>query len=288
MAWRGRRVDHWRMTEHRNTELAGFLRSRREALTPAVAGVETYGEQRRVPGLRREEVARLAGMSVNYYTRIEQGESHQISDAVLDSIANALRLDEDERLHLLRLAWPAQVVRREIGPERLRDTVQLLAESMTEQAVVVVGRRTDLLGGNPLGFALLGIERDQRPNLARRMFLDPAPRELFVDWELEATYVASYLRMASGDQPDDPALNELVGELSIKSPDFVRIWSAHPVAECTHSVQEYEHPLVGRMTLNTESFHLPDAPSQRIVFVGATPGSDSAERLRLLGSLASS
>lgn len=275
------------MTEQRNAELAGFLRSRREALTPASVGVETYGEQRRVPGLRREEVARLAGVSVNYYTRIEQGESHQMSDAVLESIAGALRLDENERLHLLRLAWPAQVARREVRPERVRATVQLLAESMTDQAVLVVGRRTDLLGGNPLGFALLGVGRDERPNMARRMFLDPVARDLFVDWEREATNFASYLRMASSDQPDDPALNELVGELSIKSPDFVRIWAGHPVAECTHSLQEYEHPLVGRMTLNVESFHLPDAPSQRIIFVGAAPGSDSAERLRLLGSLAS-
>jgi transcriptional regulator with XRE-family HTH domain len=276
-----------RMSEQRNVGLAGFLRSRREALTPANVGVETYGEQRRVPGLRREEVARLAGVSVNYYTRIEQGESHQMSDAVLESIARALRLDENERVHLLRLAWPAQVARREIRPERLRDTVQALAESMTDQAVIVVGRRIDLLGGNPLGFALLGLGPEQRPNLARQMFLDPAMRGLYVDWEREATYLASYLRMASGDQPDDPLLNELVGELSIKSPDFVRIWAAHPVAECTHSVQEYEHPLVGRMSLNTEGFHLPDAPAQRIIFVGATPGSDSAERLRLLGSLAS-
>jgi transcriptional regulator with XRE-family HTH domain len=275
------------MSEQRNAELAGFLRSRREALTPARVGVETYGEQRRVPGLRREEVARLAGVSVNYYTRIEQGESHQMSDSVLESIAAALQLDENERLHLLRLAWPAQVVRREVQPERLRDTVRTLVESMTDQAVIVVGRRTDLLGANPLGFALLGIGSDQRPNLARQMFLDPSMRDLFLDWDTEARNMASYLRMASGDQADDPALNELVGELSIKSPEFVRIWSAHPVAECTHSVQEYEHPLVGRMTLNAESFHLPDAPSQRIVFVGATPGSDSAQRLRLLASLAS-
>lgn len=275
------------MSEQRNAELAGFLRSRREALTPAGVGVQTYGEQRRVPGLRREEVARLAGVSVNYYTRIEQGESHQMSGPVLDAIAAALRLDESERLHLLRLAWPAQVVRRELRPERLRDTVRLLAESMTDQAVIVVGRRTDLLGGNPLGFALLGIGSEQRPNMARQMFLDPAMRDLFVDWETEARNIASYLRMETGDQQHDPQLNELVGELSIRSDEFARIWAAHPVAECTHSVQEYEHPVVGRMTLNAESFTLPDEPSQRIVFIGATPGSGSADRLGLLASLAS-
>src|SRR4030088_3220949 len=138
------------MRETRNTsdELGDFLRTRRAALSPGATGVPTYGAPRRVPGLRREEVAQLAGVSVNYYTRIEQGESHQMSDSVMEAIANALRLDESERLHLLRLAWPAQVARREVGTERVRDSVLALAESNTEQAVIVVGRRTDLLGGN--------------------------------------------------------------------------------------------------------------------------------------------
>ena len=271
----------------RYSELGDFLRSRRAALTPAESGVPTNGSPRRVPGLRREEVAQLAGVSVNYYTRIEQGESHQMSDSVMEAIANALRLDESERLHLLRLAWPAQVTRRETGPEQVRDSVLALAESNTDQAVVVVGRRTDLLGGNRLGFAVLGLRPDQRPNLAKLMFLDPAMRDLYADWPKQARNIASYLRMASSDQPDDRLLAELIGELSIKSEDFARIWATHPVGECLHAVREFRHPLVGQLTLNEESLRLPDDPGQRIIFLGAAAGSDSAERLRLLDSLIS-
>ncbi|WP_326565441.1 helix-turn-helix transcriptional regulator [Amycolatopsis rhabdoformis] len=275
------------MSEQRNTELGDFLRSRRAALTPTETGVPTYGTARRVPGLRREEVAQLAGVSVNYYTRIEQGESHQMSDSVMEAIANALRLDESERMHLLRLAWPAQVMRREAGPEMVRDTVLALVESNIDQAAIIVGRRTDLLGGNRLGFALLGIDRDARPNLTKHMFLEPTMRDLMPDWEAQARNAASYLRMATGELTDDPKLAELIGDLSIHSAEFARIWAAHPVAECLHAVREYDHPLVGRMTLNEESLRMPDDSGQRIIFSGAAPGSPSAERLKLLDSLVS-
>jgi transcriptional regulator with XRE-family HTH domain len=275
------------MSEQRNTELGDFLRSRRAALSPAESGVPTSGSPRRVPGLRREEVAQLAGVSVNYYTRIEQGESHQMSDSVMEAIANALRLDDGERLHLFRLAWPAQVTRRDPGPEQVRDSLIALAESNTDQAVLIVGRRTDVLGGNRLGFALMGLRPDQRPNMAKLTFLDPAMRDLFVNWETQAREIASYLRMASSELPDDQLLIELIGELSIKSEDFARIWATHPVGECMYAVKELNHPLVGRLTLNEEALRLPDDPAQRILFFGATAGSDSAERLRLLDSLIS-
>ncbi len=268
-----------------SSELGDFLRSRRAALTPADTGIRTYGTARRVPGLRREEVAQLAGVSVNYYTRIEQGESHQMSDSVLDALANALRLDEAERLHLVRLARPAAVPRRPAGPERVRDSVLALAESSTDQAVIVVGRRTDLLGGNRLGFALLGLRPDERPNMARQMFLEPAMRDLVVEWEREAHNTVAYLRNASSDATADPLLAELVVDLSIRSAEFARIWATHPVAECLHAVREWDHPLVGRLTLNEESLRLPDDPGQRIIFHGAAPDSASAERLRLLASL---
>lgn len=229
----------------------------------------------------------LAGVSVNYYTRIEQGESHQMSDSVLESIAGALQLDTDERLHLTRLARPAGVVRRTMGPERVRATILALAESATDQAAIVVGRRMDLLGGNRLGFALFGLRPDQRPNMAKMLFLDPATRDLFGNWETEARKATSYLRMASSDQPDDRLLAELIGELSIKSTDFARLWAAHAVSECLHAVREYHHPLVGRLTLNEETLRLPDDPGQRLIFHGAEPGTGSAERLRLLDSLIS-
>lgn len=142
------------MSEQRNTELGEFLRSRRAALSPDSVSVPASVTQRRVPGLRREEVAQLAGVSVNYYTRLEQGESHQMSDSVMEALANALQLDPVERAHFFRLAFPAQVTRREAKPGVVRPVVLALAESSNDQAVVIVGRRTDLLGGNRLGFAL--------------------------------------------------------------------------------------------------------------------------------------
>jgi transcriptional regulator with XRE-family HTH domain len=274
------------MSEQRNMELGEFLRSRRAALTPEATGVPASATPRRVPGLRREEVAQLAGVSVNYYTRLEQGESHQMSDSVMESIANALRLGPTERTHFLRLAWPAQVTRREAGPERIRDSVRALADSSVDHAVIIGGRRTDLLGGNKLGFALLGLRPDQRPNMARVMFLDPAARDLYVHWSYEARKIASYLRTASTTLPDDRQLAELVGELSIKSPEFARMWAEHPVGECGNSVRELLHPLVGRLTLAEESLRLPDDPGINVIFHGAV-GADSAERLRLLDSLIS-
>lgn len=199
-------------------DLGEFLRTRRAALTPEETGVPTYGATRRVPGLRREEVALLAGMSANYYARLEQGESHQMSDSVLDAIARALRLDEGERLHLARLAWPAQTPRHDPGPETVRDSLRAMVESNTAQAVGIIGRRIDLLGGNRLYYALLGLRPGQRVNGVLRMFLDPAMRDFYVDWETEATGLAAYLRLASGELPDDPELAAVIGELTIKSP----------------------------------------------------------------------
>ncbi|HEX4224002.1 MAG TPA: helix-turn-helix transcriptional regulator [Pseudonocardiaceae bacterium] len=273
------------MGEQRNSELGDFLRARRAELTPEQTGVATYGSARRVPGLRREEVAQLAGLSVNYYTRIEQGEGHQMSGQVMEAIADALRLDSGQRMHLLRLAWPPPVLHPDNGPEIVRDSVLALVASNTEQAVLVLGRHTDLLGGNALGFALYGLEPDARPNMTKWMFLEPSVRDLVVDWELHAEAAASYLRMATSERPDDPKLAELVGELSINSPEFARIWATHPVAECSHSIREFDHPRVGKMTLNEEALRLPDDPGQRMTFAGAEPGSESERRLHLLASL---
>jgi transcriptional regulator with XRE-family HTH domain len=275
------------MSEQRNTGLGEFLRSRRAALSPETTGVPASATPRRVPGLRREEVAQLAGVSVNYYTRLEQGESHQMSDSVMEALANALQLDAVEREMLFRLAFPAQVTRREAKPEVVRPSVLALAESSSDQAVVVVGRRSDLLGGNRLGFALMGLRPDQRPNLARLMFLDPVSRDMFPEWQHEAVKAVGYLRTASIEQPDDRQLTELIGELSIKSAEFARIWAEHPVGVCTHSLREFDHPLVGRMSLREESLRLPDDPGVNMVFHGAEAGSPSAERLRLLDSLVS-
>ncbi|HEY0534281.1 MAG TPA: helix-turn-helix transcriptional regulator [Actinoplanes sp.] len=271
----------------RNDELGDFLRARRAALTPAGTGVPTDGKPRRVPGLRREEVALLAGVSATYYTRLEQGESHQMSDSVLEAIANALRLDDSERLHLRRLAWPAQAVRRDAGPETVRPSLLAVAENTPDQVAYVLGRHLDVLGGNRLAYALHGLRPGQRVNMVHHLFLEPAMRDLFVDWETEARQATAYLRMATGDHPDDPKLAEVIGELSIRSPEFARLWATHLVAECTHGVREYDHPLVGPLTLVEESLRVPDDPGQRMIFLGGAPGTDTAERLRLLDSLVS-
>lgn len=271
----------------RKNDLGNFLRARRAALTPEETGVPTYGEDRRVPGLRREEVALLAGVSVKSYTRLEQGESHHVSDAVLEAIAGALRLNEADRRHLARLAWPTPLIRR-TGPETVRESLVALAEATTDKAAFIVGRHLDLLAGNRLGYALLGLPSGQPVNLALQMFLDPAVRDLYVDWEEEARTYAACLRVATVTDPDDPRLAELVGELTIKSPDFVRMWAAHPVGQWAHGIHEYNHPLVGRLTLIGEGFDVADEPCQHLTFQLAAPGSDAAERLRLLDSLAAS
>ncbi|MFF3358951.1 helix-turn-helix transcriptional regulator [Streptomyces sp. NPDC002917] len=275
------------MSEQRNTELGDFLRSRRAALTPAELDIPTYGTIRRVPGLRREEVALLAGMSVNYYARIEQGESHQISESVMEAIANALRLKDNERLHLLRLALPGQFAHRDPGPEKIRDSLLALVGSNSEQAALIVGRHMDLLGANRLGYALFGLTQGQRANLAKQVILEPAMRDLMVNWADQVRNVAAYLRMATADLSDDTQLAELIGELSIKSSEFARFWAAHPVSKCTHGVYEIDHPMVGRLTLNEEPLELGENSGQRVIFLGAAHGSDSAQRLRLLDSLIS-
>jgi transcriptional regulator with XRE-family HTH domain len=238
-----------------------------------------------VPGLRREEVAQLAGLSVNYYTRLEQGVAHQMSDSVIEAIARALRLDDSERRHFVHLARPVRAARFDAGPETVRDRLLSLVTSRPDQVGMVVGRHQDLLAGNPLAYALYGLPPGQRVNLARQTFLEPAMRTLYVDWEGHARHIAAYLRLATSELPDEPRLAELIGELTIKSSDFVRLWSAHPVGECSHGTHEYDHPRVGRLTLVDESLRVPDIPGQRITFMTPDPRTDSADRLLQLADL---
>ncbi|MEW2545334.1 helix-turn-helix transcriptional regulator [Streptomyces sp. NPDC047002] len=271
-------------------ELGAFLRSRRAAVTPEEAGVAFHG-RRRVPGLRREELAELAGISATYYTRLEQGESHQVSDSVLDSLARVLRLGADERAHLVRLASPGRAALRGGGPERVRPAVRALVDGAAGQAAIIVGRRADLLGGNALGFALWGLQDPaaacgEAPNVARFTFLDAAARGLFPDWEAQARDLTAYLRLAAAQYPCDQELADLIGELGTRSADFARIWEAHPVSDCVHSVREYRHPLVGAMVLNEEVVRLPDDPGVRVVFSGAEAGTPAASRLRRLAAAA--
>ncbi|WP_030022946.1 helix-turn-helix domain-containing protein [Streptomyces monomycini] len=274
-------------------ELGNFLRTRRARLQPEDVGLISYGARRRVPGLRREELAQLAGVSVAYYTRLEQGQSHNASDGVLDALARALRLSPDERAHLRDLARPARARRRPaVRPDRARPgTLQLLA-ALGEVPAVALGRRFEVLAWNPAGHALVAGHLDfdspgrplDRPNAQRLLFLDPHTRELYPDRETETRRAVAALRMAAGQHPDDQQLAELIGELSMKSAEFSTLWSRHAVNHCSFGVKSFHHPLVGAMELDFEMLHTPDASGQGLLMFTARAGSPSEAALRLLAA----
>ncbi|MBT2387212.1 helix-turn-helix transcriptional regulator [Streptomyces sp. ISL-11] len=271
------------------TELSEFLRSRRARLNPGDVGLTPHGGRRRVPGLRREELSQLAGVSVAYYTRLEQGRGQNVSAAVLDAIADALRLTRAERDHLTHLARPAaRRTRKAPGrPQRVRPAVQHLIDAMNDVPAYVIGRRLDIIGWNRMACALLGdfdvVPAGQR-NMAWQIFLDPATRELYVEWERKAADIVALLRLQTGCYPDDPRLTALVGELSVKSEEFRGLWAAHDVADKGFGVKELRHPVVGPLTLSYETLVLPADPGQQLVTYHAEPGSASAESLGLLAS----
>jgi transcriptional regulator with XRE-family HTH domain len=275
-------------------DLGEFLRSRRARLRPEDVGLVDYGDRRRVPGLRREELAQLAGVSVGYYTRLEQGQSRHASEAVLDAVAAVLRLDDDERTHLHVLARPKPKARRRPRPERVHPRLTTLVDSLAAPAIVL-GRHTDVLAWNQLGHALLAghLDRDaptraDRPNWARLFFLDPHVVALFGDgWLRKARDTVSDLRMIAARRPDDLVLAELVGELSMHSTEFAALWAAHPVRGCAHHTRDYHHPLVGPLTLTDDLMTLPDDEGQRLAVFYAEPGSSSAVGLDLLGRVGS-
>jgi transcriptional regulator with XRE-family HTH domain len=272
------------------SELGQFLRTRRAQLLPESVGLCDGYRRRRVPGLRREELAQLAGVSVAYYTRLEQGRSVHASDAVLDAIARALQLDAEEARHLRSLARPPRS-RPRPRPERLRAELRAMIDSFGNVPAYVAGRFGDILAWNRIAHALLAghLERSapdhagERPNLARLTFLDPHTRELFPDWQQRARDAVAHLRLATGRYPGDPRLIALVGELTVNSSEFAVLWSAHPVHECTFSTQRYRHPVVGELTLHEEVLQLPGDDGQRLVVLNPLPESPSADGLRLLG-----
>ncbi|MFG2294969.1 helix-turn-helix transcriptional regulator [Streptomyces sp. NPDC048603] len=271
-------------------ELSEFLRSRRARLQPQDVGLPAYGRHRRVPGLRREELAQLAGVSVAYYTRLEQGHGQNVSVEVLDSIARALRLDEVEREHLVHLARPkgrGRMCRQSYRPERVRPELLTLLEAMEGVPAYIVGRRQDVIGWNRLARAVFGDFEAMPPaerNLVRLVFLDEATAALYQDWDCRACEVVSNLRLYAGLHPEDPQLSPLVGELSVKNEEFRRLWAAHTVADKAHGVKRLRHPLVGPMSLSFETFRVTDNPEQALVTFHAEPGSPSAEALALLNS----
>lgn len=271
-------------------QLGEFLQMRRSQLRPEDVGVPTYGERRRVPGLRREELALLAGVSSSYYTRLEQGQSLNASTAVLDAIAGALRLNESERLHLHALARSTEHrsrVRRP-APERLSEATGQLLDALADVPAIVVGRRSDVLAWNRLGHALFAGHLDpdaadrpaERPNMARLVFLDAHTRDLYADWPSKARAVVGSLRLVAGRHPDDAALHALVGELSAKSRDFASMWADHRVKDCTVAVFEMRHPLVGALTVTQQTLSQGSGPN--VVVATAEAGSPSQAALVLL------
>ncbi|MBP2368464.1 helix-turn-helix transcriptional regulator [Pseudonocardia parietis] len=282
-------------TDRPVTELGEFLRSRRDRITPDEAGVSSYG-RRRVPGLRREELARLAGVSVTYLTRLEQGQSQNASEAIIDALARALRLDADERAHLYSLAQPAPARRpRTAEPEVAKPGAEQLLHSMREVPAVLLGRFNDILAWNRAGYLLLAGHRDRdapsrvedRPNQLKLLFLDEHTRDLYADWPDEAALAVASLRYVAAQFADDRRLAELVGELTMNSPEFARLWAGHDVRLCTSGTKRFRHPEVGELELGYEVLHLPEGNGQRIITHTAEAGSASFAALRLLGSASS-
>ncbi|MET8579731.1 helix-turn-helix transcriptional regulator [Streptomyces collinus] len=272
----------------RRAELSEFLRSRRARLKPEDVGLPDFGRHRRVPGLRREELAQLAGVSVAYYTRLEQGNGRNVSAEVLDSIARALRLSDAEHAHLTHLAKPkAHKKRPAARQQQVRAALCQLLDTLDGVPAYVVGRRAEILAWNRMAAALFG-DWGQLPagdrNWARLVFLRPEYRELFVDWEQKAIDIVCALRMDAGCFPDDPRLSALVGELSVKSEEFRRLWATHDVKEKSHGVKRLHHPLVGDLSLRFETFRVAGDPDQGLITYHAEPQSASAESLRLLAS----
>jgi transcriptional regulator with XRE-family HTH domain len=273
------------------SELSQFLISRRAKVTPEQAGLPTYG-QRRVPGLRREEVASLAGVSVEYYKRLERGNATGASESVLEALADALRLDDAERAHLFDLARAASPIaprrRRRPVQQRVRPAVQQILDSIGSPATVS-NMRGDYLAANQLGRALyapLFESREQPPNSARFTFLDPAAQEFFVDWEKAAKDLVAALRSMAGRNPYDRALSDLVGELSTRSEAFRSWWAAHNVRYHQTGTKRLHHPVVGDLELSYEVMELAADTGLRLAIFTAEPGSRSEEVLNLLASWA--
>ncbi|MDH2426144.1 helix-turn-helix transcriptional regulator [Sphaerisporangium sp. TRM90804] len=266
-----------------NEHLLGeFLRARRELVRPEDFGLPGAG-RRRVAGLRREEVAMLAGVSSDYYIRLEQGRDRHPSEEVLDALGRALKLKAEELTHLRELARAKPRRRRPSSrPERAGRGLLSMLESMPHLPALVLGRYFDVLAANSLGSALLG--RDTG-NLVRMVFLDPAARALFPRWETVAEDAVAALRKAAGADVDDPRLAALVGELSIKSQPFARMWGRHEVRGKAHAAKLFDHPLVGRLSLTYETFTVNSAAGQQLLVYQADPEGPSAAALALLGSL---
>ncbi|GIH27859.1 transcriptional regulator [Acrocarpospora phusangensis] len=272
-----------------NRELADFLKRARSQGDPSRAGLPADGRVRRVPGLRREEVARLAGVSTDYYTRLEQGRAINPSPAVVEALARALELDAAGRAHLKDLfgmtAEPAR--RRPRSVQRVRPGLYQLLDALDGEPALILGRRTDILAANRMAKALFA-DFEQLPhrdrNYARWMFLNEGARALFADWAEQARAAVENLRLEVGRDPDDQATRALVDDLRAHSPEFDQWWERHRVHQRTHGSKRLRHPLVGELTVQYETLSLPGDPDVTLFVYTAEPGSPSKRALDLLAS----
>jgi transcriptional regulator with XRE-family HTH domain len=271
-------------------DIREFLSSRRAKITPEQAGLPAYGTRRRVAGLRREEAAMLAGISVEYYTRLERGNASGASEDVLEGIARALQLDEAERAYLfdlVRTANTAQPARRRPAQERVRPTVQRILDAMVTVPAYLRNGRLDILAANALGGALYApvlADPSGTPNMARFIFLDPSADQFFQSWDAIANDAVAILRAEAGRDPYDRRLSNLIGELSTRSEEFRVLWAAHNVKFHRTGAKMLHHPVVGDLALAYEALELPGDTGQRILVYTAEPGSPSEEALNLLAS----
>ncbi|WP_330181904.1 helix-turn-helix transcriptional regulator [Nocardia sp. NBC_01503] len=276
------------MTLDRRAELGEFLRSRRARLSPQEVGLIDHGARRRVPGLRREELALLAGVSVDHYVRLEQGRTLHFSESVLDAVARALRLNPVEREHFYRLARPWSGAEQP-GEQQVRPGLRRLLESAADVPAYIVGRGTNVLAWNRLAAALITDFSALPPrerNLARLVFLDEGMRELYEDWPGKAADVVAYLRLDASRNPGDAGIADLIAELLDSSAEFREHWDEHALEDKTHGRYVYLHPVVGRIDLGFETLRLPDDPDQGLIAHTVEADSPSANALQLLASLA--
>ena len=270
-------------------EIREFLTTRRAKITPDRAGLPTFGRHRRVSGLRREEVALVAGISVEYYTRLERGNARGVSDDVLEAVSRAIQLDDAERAHLLDLVRTVNdqpPPRRSAAPPRVRPSIQRVVDALSDVAAFVHNGRLDIVYANPLAAAIYSDHyRDpvRPPNTARFLFLDPRAKTFYVDWEKVAQDVVATLRGEAGRNPYDRALSDLIGLLSTRSDEFRVRWASHDVRFHRSGTKRLHHPLVGDLTLTYESLELPADAGLTLVTYSAEPGSPSEAALRELG-----
>ena len=275
------------LTEVVVNEISEFLTSRRARITPEVAGLRVYGGRRRVTGLRREEVAMLAGISVEYYTQLERGHVKGVSEDVLEAVIRALQLDEIERTHLFDLIRAAKQLptRPRAAPMQVRPAVQRVLDTITDAAAFIRNPRADFLTGNRLAYALYSdafTSLDRPVSLPRFVFLDPRARTFYRRWEDLAAATVGSLRAEAARDPYDHELTQLIGELSMRSDDFGRMWATHDVTQYRSGTQYFHHELVGDLELSYESFDLAGDIAQTLVVYTAEPGSPSQAALNRL------